>query len=134
MSKTSLYKKGYGLYKLYRKQAEGKQGGLMSARGQGAAKHSVWENRTFPEADEHQVHEAPRYKLRKQVTILFLISEACLVQQQQCRALIHSTVCRVLVSHPVQVNNGFKGKLTDGHGGKLQRGFSAISSVIIGYL
>lgn len=135
MSKIFLYGKAYGLYKLYRKQAAGKQEGLTSTRGQGAAKYGVWENRrTFSEADEHQVHEAPSCKLRKQVTMLFPISEACLVQQQQCRALIHSTVCKALVSHPVQVNNGFKGKLTDGHGGKLQGGFSPISSVIIGYL
>lgn len=79
------------------------------------------------------MHEAPRYKLRKHATMLFPISEACLVQQQQCGALIHSTVCRALVCHPMQINNGFRGKLTVGHGGNLLRAFT-LSSLIIGYL
>lgn len=94
----------------------------------------LWENRrTFSKAGDCQVHEAPRYKLRKHVTMLFPINEACLVQQQQYRALIHSTVCRALVCHPMQINNGFRGKLTDGHGGNLLRAFTP-SSLIIGYL
>lgn len=88
----------------------------------------------FSEADDGQVREAPRSKLKNHVTLPFPIREACLVQQEQCRALIPSTVCRALVCPPVQINNGFGGKLTDGHRRKIPRVFFCLASVIIGYL
>lgn len=115
---------GYGLHKLYSRRQVNK-GAHLWHRLRCSKAQGLWENRTFSKADDGQVHEAPRYKVP--------ISEACLVQQQQCRALIHSTICRALVCHPMQIDNGFRGKLTDGHGGNLLRVFTP-SSVITGYL
>lgn len=79
-----------------------------------------------------RVHEAPAHEQRKQVTVLLPSTEAHLVQPWQCRALIHSPVCRICTL-PVQISNAFRGKLTDGHGENSQR-FFLPSSVIIGYL
>lgn len=47
-------------------------------------------------ADDCQACEVLRCMLRKHVGVLIPDKEGCMVQQQQCSALIHCTVCRAL--------------------------------------